>query len=1035
MPETAGRTESLFAAAVALPPEERGAYLERECAGDPSLRGRLLALLKAHDRAGHVIDRPVDGARDQTAGYAPTSEQPGTIIAGRYKLLEEIGQGGMGTVWAAEQTSPVRRKVALKLIKTGMDSRAVLARFEAERQALAVMDHPNIAKVLDGGLTDSGRPFFVMEYVKGVPITDYCDATRLSVEERLNLFIQVCSALQHAHQKGIIHRDLKPSNILVAPYDDKPVPKVIDFGLAKAMHQALTENTLYTAHGTVLGTPLYMSPEQAQLNNLDVDTRSDIYSLGVLLYELLTGTTPIERKRFTEAAWDEIRRMIREEEPPRPSTRLSSTDTLPSLATFRHTEPATLKKLVRGELDWIVMKTLEKERTRRYETASGLARDIRRYLDDEVVEARPPSPRYRIGKFIRRHKGQVIAAGLVLLALLTGIAGTTWGLIREARAKTRLAESLDREQTANVDLSAANTKVQARYDLAVDAVKTFHTGVSEDFLLREAKFKDLRNRLLKSASDFYDKLGALLGKESDFDSRRALAQSNFELADLTKEIGRPEAALAAHQAVLVAREALAADQGSNVGVKADVGRSLTELAFLLDQTGKHDEGLAAYRRSEALLVELAHSDPAARAALAACRTAMARRLRSAGRVADALAACRLARADQEALASLPGAPNEARLELADTISFIGHLLWYAYKPREAEPELRTAMAIYRQLAGENPGVLKFSDGVATSHRSLGLALSCEGKPPEAEGELRTALALYQKLADDNLAVTNFRFNTAYSEISLGHQLAYAGKPAESEYRTAMTILQKLADENPTVAVYPGYLAVCRLSLGRLLLEMGKSADAEHESRAAVVILRKLAEDHSAVTAHRGNLAYALVVLGDVERSLGRAAEARGEYERAIALREQRLSTDSMHRDLVFGLACSLWRRGRTLVDLGDPAGAAADVRRAMRFFDELLPKHEDEFETGCCHVLPELACCHATLAGLAGQSGSGVSPANGKQEAAQAMQCLDRAVANGYRNTHELRIESALNPLRNRPDFKKLMAELENNSAPQQEKK
>ena len=520
MPETADRTESLFAAAVALTPDERAAYLERECAGDSALRDRVLALLRAHDRAGHVIDRPVAGQPDQTAAYAPTSEQPGTTIAGRYKLLEEIGQGGMGTVWAAEQTSPVRRKVALKLIKAGMDSRSVLARFEAERQALALMDHPNIAKVLDGGLTDSGRPYFVMEYVKGVPITEYCDATRLSVEERLNLFVQVCSALQHAHHKGIIHRDLKPSNILVAPYDDKPVPKVIDFGLAKAMHQSLTEKTLYTAHEMVLGTPLYMSPEQAQLNNLDVDTRADIYSLGVLLYELLTGTTPIEIKRFKEAAWDEIRRMIREEEPPRPSTRLSTTDTLPSLATFRHTEPAKLKKLVCGELDWIVMKALEKDRSRRYETATGFARDIERYLNDEVVEARPPSTGYRFGKFVRRHRGQVIAAGLVFLTLLAGIAGTTWGLIREAQAKARLADSLAREQKANADLSAANARVQARYNLAVDAIKTFHTGVSEDFLLKEEKFKDLRNRLLKSASDFYGKLGALLGRETDIASRR-----------------------------------------------------------------------------------------------------------------------------------------------------------------------------------------------------------------------------------------------------------------------------------------------------------------------------------------------------------------------------------------------------------------------------------------------------------------------------------------------------------------------------------
>ena len=665
MPETADRTESLFAAAVALPPEERGAYLERECSGDPALRDRLLALLRAHDRAGHVIDRPVNGDPDQTAGYAPTSEQPGTIIAGRYKLLEEIGQGGMGTVWAAEQTTPVRRKVALKLIKAGMDSRSVLARFEAERQALALMDHPNIAKVLDGGLTDSGRPYFVMEYVKGVPITEYCDATRLSVEERLNLFVQVCSALQHAHQKGIIHRDLKPSNILVAPYDDKPVPKVIDFGLAKAMHQSLTEKTLYTAHETVLGTPLYMSPEQAQLNNLDVDTRADIYSLGVLLYELLTGTTPLERKRFKEAAWDEIRRMIREEEPPRPSMRLSSTDTLPSLATFRHTEPAKLKKLVRGELDWIVMKALEKDRTRRYETASGLARDIQRYLDDEVVEARPPSTGYRIGKFVRRHKGQVIAAGLVLLALLAGIAGTTWGLIREARANARLAESLDREQKANADLSAANAKVQARYDLAVDAIKTFHTGVSEDFLLKEEKFKDLRNRLLKSASDFYGKLSALLGKETDFASRRALAQSNFELAELTARSGARRPRWRRTGRCWRRGRRWRPSRGLTSRRKADVGRSLTAVAHLLDRRREDRRGAGGVPPFGVAAGGPGEFRPGRRGRAGRLPHADGRLLRDAGRPAEALAACKLARADQEALAARPGASNDARRDLAE----------------------------------------------------------------------------------------------------------------------------------------------------------------------------------------------------------------------------------------------------------------------------------------------------------------------------------------------------------------------------------
>ena len=348
------------------------------------------AVVSPHAAPGRRDGPPPDDPR-QTAAYVPR-EGPGMVIAGRYKLLEKIGEGGMGAVWAAEQMQPVRRKVALKLIKPGMDSRSVLARFEAERQALAVMDHPNIAKVLDGGLAETGRPFFVMEYVKGLPITEYCDARRLSVPERLQLFVQVCQAVQHAHQKGIIHRDLKPSNILVAPYDDRPVPKVIDFGLAKAMHQSLTELTLHTAHDAVLGTPLYMSPEQAQLNNLDVDTRSDLYSLGVLLYELLTGSTPLEKQRYKQAAWDEIRRIIREEEPPQPSARLSSSQALPSLAAGRQIEPARLTKLVRGELDWIVMKSLEKDRARRYETANGFALDMRAL----------PGRRARVGRAAQR---------------------------------------------------------------------------------------------------------------------------------------------------------------------------------------------------------------------------------------------------------------------------------------------------------------------------------------------------------------------------------------------------------------------------------------------------------------------------------------------------------------------------------------------------------------------------------------------------------------------------------------------------------
>ena len=322
--------------------------------------------------------------------------EPGVVIAGRYTLQEKIGEGGMGEVWVAKQTEPVKRKVALKLIKTGMDSRAVLQRFEQERQALALMDHPNIAKVLDGGLTPTGQPFFVMELVNGLPLTKFCDEARLTPKERLELFVPICQAVQHAHQKGIVHRDLKPANILVTMIDGKPVPKVIDFGVAKATAGKLTDESLSTQFGAVVGTLEYMSPEQAGFSGEDIDTRADIYSLGVILYELLTGLRPIDAKRLKKAALTEMIRIIREEEPSKPSTRLSTDESLPSLAALRQTEPRKLMALLRGELDWVVMKCLEKQRERRYETANGLARDIQRYLADEPVEARPPSAGYRL---------------------------------------------------------------------------------------------------------------------------------------------------------------------------------------------------------------------------------------------------------------------------------------------------------------------------------------------------------------------------------------------------------------------------------------------------------------------------------------------------------------------------------------------------------------------------------------------------------------------------------------------------------------
>src|SRR5262245_44676573 len=416
-------------------PEERAAYLDDACRDNDALRARVVALLAAHHKAGDFLHVKPSPGPDST--IEPVENRSATTI-GPYRLLRPIGEGGMGTVYMAEQTHPVQRKVALKLIKPGMDSRQVVARFEAERQALALMDHPNIARVLDAGTTEAGRPYFVMELVKGVPITKYCDEHHLTPRERLELFLPVCQAVQHAHQKGIIHRDLKPSNVLVCRYDDKPVPKVIDFGVAKATGSKLTDQTLHTEFGAIVGTFAYMSPEQAELNQLDIDTRSDIYSLGVLLYELLTGTTPLERNRLKEVAILELLRLVREEEPPRPSTRLSTVQELPSIAANRGLEPRKLSGLVRGELDWIVMKCLEKDRNRRYETANGLARDIEHYLHDEPVNACPPSRTYRLRKFARKNKAALAVAALVLffLVLLGSGVGWVWR-DRAARAAER----------------------------------------------------------------------------------------------------------------------------------------------------------------------------------------------------------------------------------------------------------------------------------------------------------------------------------------------------------------------------------------------------------------------------------------------------------------------------------------------------------------------------------------------------------------------------------------------------------------------
>ncbi len=528
MPADVQKARELFLHAVGkLAPEEWDGYVGQACGGDVELEQQVGHLLQVHRDLGSFLDRPVaalgttetfpsvpgekESAVPDSSQFSVVSSQhsaqgvfsdnlklatdnySGTVI-GPYKLLQQIGEGGMGTVFMAEQTQPVRRMVALKVIKAGMDSAQVIARFEAERQALAMMDHVNIARVFDGGTTDTGLPYFVMELVHGVPITRYCDDNHLTPRERLELIVLVCQAIQHAHQKGIIHRDIKPSNVMITLSDGKPVPKVIDFGVAKATER-LTERTLFTQYGTMVGTLEYMSPEQADVSALGVDTRSDIYSLGVVLYELLTGSTPLTHKRLREAAFSEILRLIKEEEPPRPSTRLSESGAaLASISAQRHMEPARLTKLVRGELDWIVMKTLEKDRNRRYETANGFAADVQRYLNDEPVQACPPSTWYRFRKFARRNRAVLVTASALAVAVLLAV-GSLVGAVKVLADSNRQTqdeqrqtnEALEREKQARQDLirsieREAQTSYYQRIQLADRELTANNAGRAEELL-------------------------------------------------------------------------------------------------------------------------------------------------------------------------------------------------------------------------------------------------------------------------------------------------------------------------------------------------------------------------------------------------------------------------------------------------------------------------------------------------------------------------------------------------------------------------
>jgi serine/threonine protein kinase len=779
MPDTDLEANDLFLRAVEMDShEDRRQFLDDACAGKPDLRDRINALIRAGEQDGsflehHVRDtQPTAGqGLGATAGVLSATAGAGTSV-GPYKLVREIGEGGMGTVFLAQQSNPVRRLVAVKLIKLGMDSREVLARFEAERQALAMMDHPNIARVLDAGATADGRPYFVMELVKGVPITRYCDEHRLDVRERLSLFASVCRAVQHAHQKGVIHRDLKPSNVLVAPYDGKPVVKVIDFGVAKAAGGPLTNRTLVTGLGTVVGTPEYMSPEQAEMNNLDIDTRSDIYALGTLLYELLTGTTPLTRARVKQVALLELMRIIREEEPPRPSTRLSqSTDSLRLISSQRQMEPARLRKLVRGELDWIVMKALEKDRNRRYETANALAMEIQRYLSDEPVQACPPSMTYRLRKVARRNKGLLTAAVVVFLTLITGTAIATWQAVRATLAEGRAL---------------------AGFRMARDAVDRSFMQANESPLLKGQGLEKFRRDQLQSARDFYEQF-----VREEFDApevRFDLGLAHHRLAEIDRELGNFRAAEESAAKAVTILGALAEAHPNVPAYRRDLAAVHVTLGLVYSDSARWNEAEAAYGRAIAIQEKQVAAQPESprhRCALAKTLTKSAFTLIRSNREDAAVA--KLRQALEVLNGARQGAPDlEQQSLLAETHMNLGQVNLIKGQYDGAEAALKEAIRLYEELVRGRPGAdLEVWQALARSRAVLGSAYNQISRFENAEEVQQQALQVFEKLAREHPDVQAFAYDLGRCYQELGRTAINNGRPgpARARYDKAIGILE------------------------------------------------------------------------------------------------------------------------------------------------------------------------------------------------------------------------------------------------------
>jgi tetratricopeptide (TPR) repeat protein/tRNA A-37 threonylcarbamoyl transferase component Bud32 len=745
--------EIFFEALGMATPEARAAYLQGVCGGDVTLRRNVDELLKEHFSNDSLLAGSALEAERRGIAEFRVEEAPAQTI-GRYKLLEKLGEGGFGEVWMAEQREPVKRRIALKILKLGMDSRQIVARFEAERQALAMMDHANIARIFDAGVTDTGRPYFVMELVRGTRITEYCDQNQLPTRERLKLFILVCQAIQHAHQKGIIHRDIKPTNILVTLHDGVPVPKVIDFGIAKATQQELTDKTLFTQFQQFIGTPAYISPEQAEMSGLDIDTRADIYSLGVLLYELLVGETPFDAKEMMQGGLDALRRIIREKEPLRPSTKLN---TLPGEARTtagkrRQTDVGKLVHQLQGDLDWIVMKCLEKDRTRRYETANGLAADIQRHLANESVVACPPSAGYRLRKFVLRNKGPVLAAGFVLLTLVVGIIGTTLGLIEADRQRDLVDEQRKELAERNRALQAVHEHERLLNERARQAIETVASETAIEHLTREKELRPDQREFLDKMIQYYNEStqDGGVGEEE----RRRQAQAYQRMGRMNQILGRSQDSEKAYRRAVALGQQLVADFPNQPEFRLELALSHNALGVLLLRANRRPrEAESAYVEAMTILRQLAADFPTR---------------------------------------------YEFRQALAGIQNNLGNLLFETGRPTEAESVQAEALAIRKQLAADFPTDPILRRALAMSHYNLGGVLHSTGRLEEAEAAYRDALVLQKQIVPHFPNRPEFRLELADSHNNLGNVLRDTGRPKEAEaaHAEALAIYKQLVADFP-----------------------------------------------------------------------------------------------------------------------------------------------------------------------------------------------------------------------------------------------